>query len=636
MNQPGQEPFNESDPLKIYGKIPNITRIFYWFTFLILISFIGGILILLSHGDKLPAALLGGTVPVILLSIFLIRRQKFEATAIFLALVLFFMITVLATIGLGIHSLTAIGYPSILIVASLVIRKRTMLFLTVISIACVAWLVFGELSGAYTPTVLVQSVPGDFFTVSILLIATAIMTRQLSETVIKSNWNMQRELLERKRVEERLAYDTLHDALTNLPNRTLFMDRLGQRIEHAKRHPENLFAVLFIDLDRFKVVNDSLGHAVGDKLLIATAQRLRRCIRPDDTVSRLSGDEFAVLLNDFNDNSDAIRVAERIQAQLTAGSMLEAVDRASSASIGIAIYNGSYTLPEELLRDADSAMYRAKAMGGGRYQIFDDTMYASAVALLEMEADLKRAVERCEWLVYYQPIVSLSDSAIIGAEALLRWNHPRKGIILPQDFIIVAEETGLIVPIGEFVLNHACAQVKAWRDQGFSNLWGSVNLSGRQFVEKNLVVKIYDLLAKYDLPGNALQIEVTESVAMKDINYSIKTLEELDRLGIQVSLDDFGNGYSSLGYLNSFPLKVMKIDRSFVKDILNKKSQAIISAMISMGHTLNMEVVGEGVETAEQLAFLQAGGCDHAQGFLFGKPVPAEEFARLLELPIHI
>lgn len=443
--------------------------------------------------------------------------------------------------------------------------------------------------------------------------------------------NIQQELAERKRAEERLAYDALHDALTGLPNRILFNDRLSQKLEHARRHPKSLFAVLFIDLDRFKVVNDSLGHVVGDQLLVETAHRLSQCMRPEDTVSRLSGDEFAILLNDFKDVSDAVRVAERIQAALTSTSMIVNFDRITSASIGIVVYNGKYTTPQEMLRDADSAMYRAKAMGRGQYKIFDDTMYASALALLRLEADLKSALVNQEFRVYYQPIITLPERKIIGVEALVRWEHPERGIISPLEFIDVAEESGLILPIGEFVLREACIQTMKWRTSKNSDLWVSVNLSARQFQDQNLLGTIRQALENSGLPGESLQLEITESVAMNDFAFNNRILESLNQIGIQISLDDFGIGYSSLSYLNRFPIRVIKIDRSFIHEVgKNNNNAAITTAIISMSHALNMLVVAEGVESEEELACLQLMDCDKIQGFLISRPLPAEQLEALL------
>ena len=441
----------------------------------------------------------------------------------------------------------------------------------------------------------------------------------------------QTDITDRKQVEERLSYDALHDALTGLPNRVLFMDRLGQRLEYAKRHPKNLFAVLFVDLDRFKVINDSLGHHVGDKFLVSVARQLQSCLRPDDTISRLGGDEFAVLLNEVNEVGNTVRVAERIQTQLKSAAMLKTVNRSTTASIGIAMYNSNYTEAQEMLRDADSAMYRAKVQGGNRYQIFDITMYENALSLLQLETDLKLAVEKQEWQVYYQPIVKLESGEISGVEALVRWMHPTRGMVMPLDFIAIAEETGLILQIGEYVLRQACAQARIWRDNGYPKLWVSVNISGRQFQDKTLVKMIEQVLEETGLPSDGLRLEITESVAMKDLAHSVNVLKDLNKLGVNISLDDFGKGYSSLSYLKQFPLKVLKIDRSFIQnDETNKNSEAITSAIIFMGQTLNMEVVAEGVETEEQLNFLKSQFCDEVQGFLFGRPMPGDELTKVL------
>ena len=444
----------------------------------------------------------------------------------------------------------------------------------------------------------------------------------------------QTDLTSRKLIEERLAYGALHDGLTGLPNRELFMDRLKQRMELVKRHPDSLFAVLFLDIDRFKVVNDSLGHAVGDQLLSTTAKRLQLCMRPEDTVSRLSGDEFTILLSEVKDVSDAIRVAERIQARMMETTVLSAINRTTTVSIGITMFNDKYTKPQDMLRDADTAMYRAKALGGGRHQIFDTTMHTQALSLLQLEADMKRAVKNQEWVVYYQPIISVAGGKVSGVEALVRWMHPERGIIPPLDFIPQAEDIGLIVPIGEFVLRTACLQTKAWRDAGFSKLWVSVNLSARQFQDQNLVYKISQILEETGLPSDGLRLEVTESVAMQDIAYGIKVLKELKKLGVHVSLDDFGNGYSSLSYLKQFSLNVLKIDQSFIQDILvNKNSEAITMAIIAMARSLGLEVVAEGVEKEEQLAFLKSKFCDEVQGFLFSKPLPVNELTTFLHKP---
>jgi diguanylate cyclase (GGDEF)-like protein len=442
----------------------------------------------------------------------------------------------------------------------------------------------------------------------------------------------QTDVTARKMAEESLAYGSLHDGLTGLPNRELFMDRLGQRLQLARHHPGSLFAVLFMDIDRFKVVNDSLGHAMGDQLLTGIAKRLQLVVRLEDTVSRFGGDEFAVLVYDVKDVNDAIQVADRFQARIKETTVLSSVSRTTSVSIGIVLFNDKYTQALDILRDADTAMYRAKAMGGGCYQVFDTTMHTKAVELLQLEADMKRAVKNQEWEIYYQPILSMTSGEMCGAEALVRWKHPQRGLLLPHDFIHEAEEVGLILPIGEFVLRTACLQAKVWRDAGFSKLWISVNLSGRQFQDRNLTQKVSRILAETGLPSECLRLEVTETVAMQDLNYSVEVLNELNTLGVLVLLDDFGNGYSSLGYLKRFPLRALKIDQSFIQDILvNKNSEAITVAIIAMARSLNLEVVAEGVENSEQDRFLKDLFCDQVQGFLFSKPLPADDLTSFLK-----
>ncbi|HAV78838.1 MAG TPA: diguanylate cyclase [Anaerolineae bacterium] len=443
----------------------------------------------------------------------------------------------------------------------------------------------------------------------------------------------QSDITARKLAEERLAHDAVHDALTGLPNRVLFLDRLQNRLERTKRNQNDLFAVMFIDLDRFKVVNDSLGHAVGDQLLVTIASRLKLCLRLDDTVSRLSGDEFAILLDVIKDHSEASQIADRIRGQLKTTAMLGAVERFPTASIGVVLFNKSYSKAEDLLRDADAAMYHAKSLGGNQYQLFDNSMHTSAVKLIRLEGELKRAVERKEWLIHYQPIFSLVDGKPMGAEALVRWLHPKRGILLPKEFIDVAEDTGLILPIGEQILQEASIQAKVWREAGNTEFWVSVNLSARQFQDANLVEKISNILSITGLPGDGLRLEITESVAIRDTEYTIKVLNGLESLGVKTSLDDFGTGYSSISYLKQFPLKVLKIDKSFIQDIkINEKSESLIKAIITMARSIGLEVVAEGVEEEEQLAFLNLHLCDQVQGYLLGHPIAADELTKSLQI----
>ena len=390
---------------------------------------------------------------------------------------------------------------------------------------------------------------------------------------------------------------------------------------------------MFIDLDRFKVVNDSLGHAAGDQLLVTVATRIKQCLRPEDTVARLSGDEFAVLLDSITDVNDAGQVANRIRSKLITTTVLGSIERSPTASIGIVIFDTNYTISEELLRDADSAMYHAKSKGGNQYQIFDKSMLTSAVELIQLEGELKRAVERKEWLCYYQPIFSLVSGKPVGAEVLVRWQHPYRGILLPKEFINVAEETGAIIPIGEYILRDACKQAKIWRESQYPNFYVSVNLSARQFQDVGLVNKVEKILHKTGLPGEGLRLEITENIAINNTEHTKKVLEELEEIGIHTSIDDFGTGYSSLSYLKNFPLNVLKIDQSFIKDLqVNEKNKSLVVAIISMARSMGLEVVAEGVEKDEQLNFLRSQLCDNVQGYLLSHPLPVSDFTKIFSL----
>ena len=441
-----------------------------------------------------------------------------------------------------------------------------------------------------------------------------------------------RDITERKQAEEQLIYNALHDPLTSLPNQALFMDRLERMLAQTKRREDYHFAVLFLDLDRFKVVNDSLGHIVGDQLLIAIARRLQTCLDSNDTVARLGGDEFTILLN-IKKVSDATDAAQRIQQSLTLPFTLNGQEIFTTASIGIALSFMGYHQPEDLLRDADAAMYRAKFLGKARHQVFNKAMHTQAVELLQLETDLRRAIEHQEFVVYYQPIVLLDTGKVIGFEALVRWQHPSRGLIFPNEFIPIAEETGLIVPIGQLVLREACRQVRVWQMEFSLPLTISVNFSSKQF-QPDLVEHIQGIVQDTGLDALSLKIEITENVLME--TESLTQMFQLQALGIQLYMDDFGTGYSSLSYLHRFPINVLKIDRSFVSTIAGTargENSAIAGTIIKLADNLGIDAIAEGIETAEQLHQLKTLGCKYGQGYFFSKPVDSKTAETLLLSP---
>jgi len=484
-------------------------------------------------------------------------------------------------------------------------------------------------------------VPLAFNAIGIGLILLLTRHRNLVEedrqkAIRQINHQLELELTERKRAEEQMAYSATHDALTNLPNRLLFMDRLQHAMNRTKRHKDFMFAVLFLDLDRFKVVNDSLGHHAGDLLLIESASRLTACLRSDDTVARLGGDEFVILLENVRDISEVTNVADRILHDMALPHDLKGHKAFVLASIGIVMSAGRHELPENILRDADIAMYHAKGLGRGRYEIFEQSMLEQVTTRLELENDLRRAIERHEFVVNYQPIVDMKYRRIIGFEALVRWQHPELGLLLPLEFIPILEETGLIVPVGYWVLEEACRQLRIWQIQHPSDppLTVNVNWSTRQCTETNMAQKIAGILQKTDLPPSTLNLELTESLLIEDAEFIIKRLTELRVLGVKVQLDDFGTGYSSLGYLHSLPIDTIKVDRTFINRLeANGNGLEIVKMILTLAHDLGMKVVAEGVETDNQLSKLQAMDCEYVQGFLIKKPVTSREIDALLGKP---
>jgi diguanylate cyclase (GGDEF)-like protein len=437
--------------------------------------------------------------------------------------------------------------------------------------------------------------------------------------------------IERKRYQVQLEHQANYDSLTGLPNRTLLHDRLKQAV-YAQRTPRNI-AVVFMDLDHFKFVNDSLGHSTGDKLLKAMGERLRTALREGDTVGRVGGDEFVLILADQNNEEVIFRAMQRISARVAEPITIEGKELYVTCSAGISLYPQDGPDVDTLLKNADAAMYRAKEHGRSNFQFYTSEMNERVNERLALEGALRRALERQELLLHYQQKVDLKTGSIIGAEALVRWLHPEWGLVRPARFISLAEETGLIVPLGEWVLREACRQVRAWLDEGLKPGVVSVNLSARQFRQQDLVRMVSRILEETGLEPQHLEMELTESMVMHNVESAIATLQGLKSLGVRLSVDDFGTGYSSLSYLKDLPIDALKIDRSFVRDIgggAETGEGVLAQAIISLGHNLHLKVVAEGVETDAQVRFLKRHGCDEVQGFLYGEPVAPEAHARLL------
>jgi diguanylate cyclase (GGDEF)-like protein/PAS domain S-box-containing protein len=444
------------------------------------------------------------------------------------------------------------------------------------------------------------------------------------------------DITDRKTMEAQLVHGTLHDALTGLPNRSLLEDRLALAVRALARREQPL-GLLFLDVDHFKIVNDSLGHDAGDALLVSVAERIAATVRPGDTVARFGGDEFVVVCEELASAGEALGLAQRIQDAVSAPLVVSGTELVVSVSTGIALTTDPETLPGSLLRDADSAMYNAKRSGRARSVVFADEMREQVIGRFETETQLRRALAEGQLRVHYQPILALAGSApgSVGAvEALVRWEHPTRGLVLPAEFVTIAEDTGLIVPLGEWVLEEACRQVVAWDVQG-TRLSVSVNVSGVQITQPDVVSRVAAVLDRTGVDPSRVALEMTESVLMRDAEETLSVLRALKDLGVRLHVDDFGTGYSSLSYLKRFPVDAVKVDRSFVDGLANDPEDiAIVEAIISLAHTLGIEVIAEGVESLPQLQALQAMGCESAQGYLFSRPVPAQDVARtLVEIP---
>lgn len=461
----------------------------------------------------------------------------------------------------------------------------------------------------------------------------AIATNLLTDPTVQGVVINIRDITERKEAEERLVYQAFHDPLTDLPNRALFMDRLHIALARAARRDEEA-AILFLDLDRFKVVNDSLGHEAGDRLLVAVAQRLKTCLREGDTAARLGGDEFIILLEDVHSVDEAVAVADRVAGELRRPFTIDHREVFVTASIGITISRPMQRRSLDLLREADIAMYQAKARGKAGWAVFDAEMGTAAMKRLELETDLRRAIERHEFEVYYQPAIDLDDGRVAAMEALVRWRHPERGLVSPIEFITLCEETGLIVPLGRAVLEQACTQGVQWRERyGAGAPSVSVNLSARQVEHPAIVDDIAAILDRTGLPAPMLTLEVTETFAVQDAESNRETLQRLKSLGVHLAIDDFGRGYSSLGYLKQLPVDILKIDRTFVQNLdHDPEDAAIVAAVTTLAHTLGMRVTAEGVETAQQVERIRTLGVDLGQGYFFSKPLTAELATALLEM----
>jgi diguanylate cyclase (GGDEF)-like protein/PAS domain S-box-containing protein len=473
---------------------------------------------------------------------------------------------------------------------------------------------------------------------SIRWVSTTKMPLRDTEGLIVGTFGISRDITQRKHAEDQLERQAYYDPLTELPNRALFRNRLQHLFHRARDRARRssavgLFGLLYLDLDRFKAVNDGLGHQAGDELLIGIARRLEKCLRPGDTLARIGGDEFTVLLEDISSEEDATRVAERIHQELSEPMAVDGQEVFTTVSLGIALSSSGYGRPEDMLRDADIAMYRAKANGRARHQVFDGEMHKRAASILRLETDLRRALDRRQLIPYYQPIVDLETRALVGFEALARWNHPTRGLVLPDEFIPIAEETGLVGAIGEWMLTEACRQMKTWQERypRTPPLSISVNASTRQLAHASLVDQVRRILTETRLPPTSLTLEITESALMENREIGASVIRGLRELGVRFNIDDFGTGYSSLAYLHEFPIDTLKVDKSFVRRMGEAPEHAkIVKAIISLAENLGMMVIAEGVETNAQADALRELHCMGAQGYLFSPPVAAAEAEALI------
>jgi len=459
--------------------------------------------------------------------------------------------------------------------------------------------------------------------------------RERNRTLEKAYAQLKQEIEDRRQAQEQLHHQAFHDHLTGLPNRAQFLKRLDAVIADAREKRRYNYAVLYMDIDRFSVINESFGHLAADQILKAAADRLKVCLRRSEVLARFSGDEFALLVEDLSEPEDAVRVAERVHRELSIPFIIRGKDIFLTVSIGIVPGIPQYASTVDILRDADIAMYGAKALGQGQYQVYDKTLHEKTMSLLQLETDLRGAVERREFLLKYQPIVALDTCRVAGFEALVRWRHPDRGMISPEVFIPIAERAGVILPLGKWILTEACTRMKAWIEKmpPGRDLFMNVNISAKQFMQPDFARLLGEVLKETGMPGSLLKIEMTESALIRNVDHLAALLAEIKRLGVRLAIDDFGTGYSSLSYLHRFPIDVLKIDRSFVFQMGGREEKDLVSIIVSIARNMKMKVVAEGIETFEQLRKLREYGCEYGQGYLFSRPLVAAYVPRLITGP---
>ncbi|HEY9075905.1 MAG TPA: EAL domain-containing protein [Anaerolineaceae bacterium] len=575
---------------------------------------------------------------VVILGWVWVIRGKYQQAIFLIAAGLLVMVTYQATFGQGLHDISMVAYPGLLIVSSLVLNRKGIIAIAALTILAVTWLTLTDIFAWYPRLPVNPADFSDLLIVIVILVVCAAWTVLLSENTRRSLQKATMEISERERIENRLLHAAVYDSLTGLPNRLLLSDRLEQVIRRQHRKQEDCFAVIFMDLDRFKDINDTLGHQVGDLLLTAISRRVEGIVRSSDTFARLSGDEFVILLTDLKEKADIFPVVERLQEQMLQPFQLNDAEVMVSFSIGIVYSTGEYTRPDDVLMDADIAMYRCKAMrhkhADIQYQVFDPSMRSDVLVRLKTQAELRQALEKHEFCLYYQPIFSTQSLKVVGMEVLIRWQHPKEGLILPGRFIPFAEEGDLIIPIDQWVLNEACSQLATWRKRFpiAERLIMNVNVSSKNFSQSSLAEKIIDVLVAHHVPPHQVELEITESMLMENVELAVHNLRELQKHGIRAAIDDFGSGFSSLTYLVRLPIHTLKIDRTFIAQMSNEPQKyEIVKTIISLAHALKLPAVAEGIETQHQLEMIKETACDFVQGFLFSRPLYTEAMTKFLE-----